>query len=288
MEYNLEISGLTKSYPGFSLKNVDLQLPKGTIMGLIGENGAGKSTLIKSVLGLIQKETGQVLLLGQAMNPANEAVIKEQIGVVFDECFFPETLTAKDIDRSFSHIYKGWERSLYFNYLEKFKIPEKKTIKEFSRGMKMKLAIAAALSHHPKLLILDEATSGLDPVVRNEILDVFLDFIQDEEHSILMSSHITTDLEKVCDYITFIQNGEIRFSRSKDAIEEQFGVLKCGSDDFKTIDKCDILGFRSSHFGYEVLISDRSTLSKKYPDFIIDGAALEDIMLFYGKELSSC
>lgn len=288
MDYNLEISNLTKTYPGFSLKNVDLQLLKGTIMGLIGENGAGKSTLIKSFLGLIKKDSGNIRLLGLDINSEIETTIREQIGVVFDENHFPETLTAKDINLSFSRIYKNWDSSLFFNYLEKFKIPDKKAIKDFSRGMKMKLSIAAALSHYPKLLILDEATSGLDPVVRNEILDVFLDFIQDEEHSILMSSHITTDLEKVCDYITFIQNGEIQFSRSKDELTEEFGVLKCGTADFENIDCADILGFRSSHFGYEVLIENRSSIAKKYPDFVIDAASLEDIMLFYGKELSLC
>ncbi len=288
MDYNLEISNLSKTYPGFSLENINLQLPKGTIMGLIGENGAGKSTLIKSVLGLIQKDKGNIQLFGLDMNETNELTIKEQIGVVFDECHFPQTLTAKNINDSFSRIYKNWDSSLYFNYLEKFKVKNKKTIKDFSRGMKMKLSIAAALSHHPKLLILDEATSGLDPIVRNEILDVFFDFIQDEEHSILISSHITSDLEKICDYITFIQNGTIQFSRPKDELTEQFGVLKCGAADFKIIDKKDILGFRSSHFGYEVLIENRSSIQKKYSDFIIDAASLEDIMLFYGKELSLC
>lgn len=288
MEYNLEISNLTKQYSGFTLKNVDLQLPKGIIMGLIGENGAGKSTMIKSILGLIPKNEGTIRLFAQEMDVSNEKAIKEQIGVVFDELHFPETLTANNINRSFSHIYKNWDISLFQSYLEKFHLPEKKIIKEFSRGMKMKLGIAAALSHKPKLLILDEATSGLDPVVRNEILDVFLDFIQNEEHSILMSSHITSDLEKICDYITFIQNGEIQFSRSKDELAETFCILKCGTSEFPSLAKEDILGYRSSHFGYEVLMENRSSMTGKYPDFVIDPASLEDIMLFYGKEISLC
>ena len=288
MEYNLEICNLTKHHSNFSLKNIQLQLPKGSIMGLIGENGAGKTTLIKTILGLIKKNEGTISLFNQQLNSSNEQQIKEHIGVVFDEIHFPETLTPKNINLSFSHIYHNWDSSLFWYYIEKFKIPEKKMIKEFSRGMKMKLSIAVALSHNPKLLILDEATSGLDPVVRNEILDVFLDFIQNEEHSILMSSHITTDLEKVCDYITFIQNGEIQFSRSKDEVTEQFGILKCGKEDFKTISKIDILGYRHSHFGYEILIENRSSMAKKYPSFVIDPATLEDIMLFYGKEISLC
>ena len=204
MENALEVKNLSKHYPEFELDNINITLPAGCIMGFIGENGAGKSTTIKAILDLIKKDSGEVTIFGQT-NLSRNQKLKEHIGVVMDECSFPENLNAKEIDKVMNNCYKTWNRTKYMKYLDKFALSLKKPVKEYSRGMKMKLSIAVALSHDSKLLILDEATSGLDPIVRDEILDVFLDFIQDESHSIFISSHIISDLEKICDYISQIE-----------------------------------------------------------------------------------
>lgn len=282
MEYCLEVSNLTKHFDGFCLDHINLNVRQGSIMGFIGENGAGKSTTIKSILNLIHPESGDIKILGMDII-ANEAKLKEQIGVVFDECHFHESLHAGDINLFMSKIYSNWNEKVYFDLLKKFQLPNKKIIKEYSRGMKMKLSIAVALSHNPKLLLLDEATSGLDPVIRNEILDVFYDFIQDEEHSILMSSHITSDLEHIADYITFIHDGKIIFTDSKDNILENYGVIRCGKKEYEQIDPSDIIGYRSSSYSCEALVNRRAEAKKKYKQLTIDPASLEDIMLFYGK-----
>ena len=220
MEPALQITNLTKEYPGFKLDHVSFTLPRGTIMGLIGENGAGKSTTINAVLDLIKRDDGSITYWGKELSQ-DPRQLKEDIGVVFDGINFYETLTPAKVGKISAAAYRQWDPAVYKSYLEKFQLPSDKEIKTFSKGMKMKLCIANALSHDPKLLILDEATSGLDPVMRDDILDVFLDFIQDENHSILMSSHITTDLEKVADYITFIHEGKIIFSRTKDIKAEK-------------------------------------------------------------------
>ena len=199
----IEIKGLSKSYGDFALKNINLTLPGGSILGLIGENGAGKTTTIKCILNLIRRDAGEITLLGYD-NISEERLAKQDIGLVLDECFFSDALRPLDVGKTLAPAYREWDQKLFRDYLGKFGLPEKKLIKEFSRGMKMKLSLSAALAHHPKLLILDEATAGLDPVVRDEILDEFLGFIQDEDHAILMSSHITSDLEKVADYIAYI------------------------------------------------------------------------------------
>ncbi len=280
VENILEINNLTKEYDGFKLNNISFNLPKGSIMGLVGENGAGKSTTIKLILNLIKRKSGTIKVFGLD-NIKDEKEIKEQLGVVLDESNFHDNLNSKDVSSIMSRIYKNWDTPLFESYLKKFNLPEKKIIKEYSRGMKMKLSIAVALSHHPKLLILDEATSGLDPMVRNEILDVFLDFIQDENHSILISSHIISDLEKAADYITFIYQGEIVFSEEKDSLLESYGILKCGGEDFKTLDKESMVAFEKSSFGYNVLIKNRHSLPERYNKFIIDKPSLEDIMLLY-------
>ncbi|ROR25760.1 ABC-2 type transport system ATP-binding protein [Mobilisporobacter senegalensis] len=282
MENSLKISNLTKQYDGFHLDHINLNLKQGSIMGFIGENGAGKSTTIKSIINLVHPDEGDIEILGMNMKE-NESAIKEQIGVVFDECHFHDSLTSLDINLFMSKIYSNWDEKIYFNYLKRFKIPEKKIIKEYSRGMKMKLSIAVALSHNPKLLLLDEATSGLDPVIRNEILDVFYDFIQDEEHSILMSSHITSDLEQIADYITFIHEGKIVFSDSKDNILDNYAVIKCSKADFTLIDSSYIVGTRNNSYSYEILTNRKSDAKKNYKNLVIDSASLEDIMLFYGK-----
>ena len=205
MENILEVKNLSKKYDKFELKDINITLQKGMIMGLIGENGAGKSTTIRSILNLININSGEIKIFGLD-NKKNERKIKEDIGVVLDDSFLSEYLNPSDINKIMKNIYKNWDENLYFKYLEEFKLPKDKISKEYSSGMKMKLKIIVALSHHPKLLILDEPTSGLDPVARNEILDIFREFIQDEEHGIFVSSHITSDLEHIADYITFIND----------------------------------------------------------------------------------
>ncbi len=284
MENILEIKNLSKKYDSFTLDNLSFRLPKGAIMGFVGENGAGKTTTLKLILNLIRRDSGSVQLFGLD-NIKEEKRIKENLGVVFDENCFHELFTVQDINRILKGVYKNWDEALFFQYMKDFGLTGKKIIKEFSRGMKMKLSIAAALSHHPKLLLLDEATSGLDPIVRNEILDIFLDFIQDEEHGILFSSHITGDLEKIADYVTFIHEGNLIFSKSKDELLYDYGILKCGTNDLTKINSADIVKSKKNAFGYEVLISNKRKNASKYKTFVLDNTTIEDIMLFYsGRE----
>ena len=230
MEYAVRIKNLSKQYPDFSLNNISLDIPKGSIMGLIGENGSGKSTTIKAMLDIVKRDTGEVEILGMDIRE-REQDIKEEIGAVFSESQFHDFLNAVQISGIMKRIYKNWDEELFSSYLSRFALPEKKKVKEYSRGMTMKLAIAAALSHHPKLLILDEATSGLDTVARDEILDLFFEFIEDGEHSVLIASHITSDLDKVADYITMIHNGSILFSDSWERYCEKKISGACGGPD---------------------------------------------------------
>ena len=278
----IEIKGLCKSYPDFSLKNIDLTLPSGSILGLIGENGAGKTTTIKCILNLIRRDAGEITLLGYD-NIREERPAKADVGLVLDECFFHDTLRPLDVGRVLAPAYKNWDQALFRDYLDKFSLPEKKLIKDFSRGMKMKLSLSAALAHRPKLLILDEATAGLDPVVRDEILDEFLGFIQDEDHAILMSSHITSDLEKVADYIAYIHQGEVVLSDAKDSILDSYGRVGCTAAQLEDIDPRDVLRVRKGSFGCEALVKDRSAFGRKYPMLLVERTTLEDIMLFMGK-----
>lgn len=282
MTNSIEITGLNKAYDGFALKDISFTLPGGAIMGLIGENGAGKTTTIKCILNLIGRDSGEIKLMGRD-NLREEQMVKQDIGVVLDECFFHDTLRAKDLGTILAPAYSNWDAPLFQDYLDKFKLPEKKFIKEYSRGMKMKLSLAAALSHHPKLLILDEATAGLDPVVRDEILDEFLGFICDEDHAILVSSHITSDLEKVADYITYIHQGRVVLSDSKDTILESYGRLGCSQADLKQVDREDLLRVRRGSFGCEALVQNRAVFQQKYPGLMVDPVSLEDIMLLIGK-----
>lgn len=282
MEPALQINGLTKEYPGFKLDHVSFTLPCGTIMGLIGENGAGKSTTINAVLDLIRKDEGNILFWGKELS-RNPRQLKEDIGVVFDGINFYETLTPVKVGKISAAAYRQWDPAAYKGFLDQFQLPADKEIKTFSKGMKMKLSIAAALSHHPKLLILDEATSGLDPVMRDDILDVFLDFIQDETHSILMSSHITTDLEKVADYITFIHQGKIVFSKPKDELIYNYGILRCGAEDFHRLDPADILAWRKNDYQWDVLVEDKNKAMSRYRSIVIDNPSIDDILLLYVK-----
>lgn len=279
MENAIVIKNLNKSYSNFALKDVNITLPTGYIMGFIGANGAGKSTTINLILNLTEKDSGSVQVFGKDSTALSMAE-KSQIGVVLDECCFPETLTIDNIDIILKNVYKNWNSTKFKDMSKKFLLPEKKKISEYSKGMKMKLSIAVALCHDVKLLILDEATSGLDPIIRDEILDILLDFVQNEECSIFLSSHIISDLEKVCDYITFINDGSIIFSDTKDSILEKYAILRCTNDDFKTVDKSAIIGFRQNSFSTDALVlrggvSDSLTLDK---------ASIEDIMLYHIKE----
>ncbi len=285
VDLNLQVENLSKQYDKFKLNNISFSLPKGCIMGFIGENGAGKTTTIKLILNLIKRDSGNIKIFGLD-NIEYEKEIKEQIGVVLDESYFHDSLRPTDISKIMKNVFSNWDDDLFVSYLDKFNLPDNKIIKDYSKGMKAKLAIATALAHKPKLLILDEATSGLDPIVRSEILDIFLDFIQDDEHSILLSSHITSDLEKVADYITFIHEGNIIFSESKDNLIYNYGLLKCGLNEFSKIDSSDIIGYRKNDFGYDVLVKNKMQMRMKYKNYIIDSTSLEEIMLFYIKGIT--
>ena len=280
MDSALTVSGLTKTYPDFVLDSVSFSVPSGSIVGLIGENGAGKSTTINAALGLIRKESGRVSILGREDLDSDT---REEIGVVFDGSNYPEILSPRKLNRIMKNIYRTWDEMAYFRLLGQFSLPPDKQIKQFSKGMKMKLAISAALSHHPKLLILDEATSGLDPVIRDDILDMLLDFVQDETHSILLSSHITSDLEKIADYIVFIHQGKVVFSKPKDELMERYGILKCGAAQFDALDRTEIIAYRKMDYEWQVLVSDRENMRKKYSKVMIVPATIDEIMLLYVK-----
>lgn len=281
MDAIIQVENLTKQYTDFKLDHVSFSIPKGTIMGLIGENGAGKSTTIKAMLDLINKDDGEVTFWGKKLSSSKQ--LKEDIGVVFDGINFYETLTPIKVGKISSAAYKQWDERLYRDYLKRFRLPADKEIKTLSKGMRMKLCIAVALSHKPKLLILDEATSGLDPVMRDDMMDVFLEFVQDENHSILMSSHITTDLEKVADYITFIHEGKVLFCKTKDELRYHYGIIRCGAGVFDQIDKEEILAFRKDDYQWNVLVADKEKARKKYKTAVVDDATIDDILLLYVK-----
>lgn len=281
-ENALEVRNLRKDYGDFVLDKLSFTLPRGVIMGLIGENGAGKSTTINCILNEIQKDDGEILIFDKD-NIADEKEIKSKLGVVFDENHFPDIFTPLEIGKFMAGIYSGWEWPTYRQFLEKFELPKGKKIKDFSKGMKVKLAFAVALSHNAELLILDEATSGLDPIIRDDVLDMLIDFVQDESHSVLVSSHITSDLEKVADYITFIHKGRLIFSHDKDDLVDNYGIVNCGAAVFDVLDKTMVVAYRKEDYQYKVLVRDRNRASKNYPKAIVSPATIEEIMLFYVK-----
>ena len=288
MNKTIEIKNLIKRYDSnFQLGELSLDIPSGEIIGLIGENGAGKTTLIKSILGILQVNKGEIKIFGND-TIKNAAKIKEDIGVVLDNTFFPEILNAKDIDSIMKSIYQSWDSKLYYDYLKNFDIPVNSIIKKLSKGMRKKLEIAAALAHHPKLLVLDEPTSGLDPVVRNEVLDIFLKFIEDDEHTILFSTHITSDLEHIADEIIFIDEGKVLLNKSRDDILDNYGILKCSLEEFSSIDKNDFVTYKKNKYSYDILVSDRNKVSKKYKDMVVDKITLEDLMVLMIKGDKTC
>ena len=288
MENIIEIKNLKKKYDDkFELGEIDITIPKGVIAGLIGENGSGKTTLIKLMLNIIKSDNGEIKIFGKD-NKRKEKEIKEDIGVVLDNMFFPELLNAKDINNSMKDIYKNWDSKLYFSYLKEFDLPDNKSLKSMSKGMRKKLEIATALAHKPKLLILDEPTSGLDPVIRNEVLDIFQKFIEDEEHGVLLSTHITSDLEHIADEIIFIDKGKKVLQKSRDEIIDNYGILKCDIDYFSNIDKKDIITYKKTKYAYEILVDDKEKTSKKYPSCVIDKITLEDLMVLVIKGEKVC
>lgn len=279
MENCIELKNVTRVYPQFKLDNISFSVPCGTVMGFIGENGAGKSTTIRAILGLLKKGEGSITVLGEDANSLSSET-KEKIGVVFDGLTFPESLTAKQLDKVLRGIYRNWDSEAFYGYMTRFGLPTNKKLKTFSRGMVMRISIAAALSHHPQLLLLDEPTSGLDPVVRSEILDLFLEFMQDETHSILMSTHITSDLEHIADYICFIHQGKIVFTEDRNEMLAKYRILKCTDEQLAALDRADVIGMRKGRYSNEVL-----TLSaEKYPDYTADVPTVEEIMVYYVKQ----
>ena len=278
MKNAIEIMNLEKKYPNFDLKIDELKIPSGIVIGLIGENGAGKTTLIKSILNIINKDNGKIKIFNKNLEE-QELQIKEDIGVVLDNTFFPEILNAKNIDSIMQDTYKNWDSKLFYKYLKDFDIKDNQILKTMSKGMRKKVEIATSLSHHPKLLILDEATSGLDPIVRNEVLELFLNFTCDDEHTVILSTHITSDLEHIADYIIFIDKGRIILKNERDEIIDNYGILKCDIQDFDNIDKSDIVTYKKNKYNYDILINDKEKCKKKYKDYVIDKITLEDLML---------
>ncbi len=275
----IEIKGLVKEYPGFRLDGLDLALPSGSIMGLVGENGAGKSTTIKLIMNAVHKDSGTVSVLGTDNRSADFNEVKEDIGVVLDEAYFPEVLNAADVGRIMANTYRNWEPDTYEGYLQRFGLPRGKAFKDFSRGMKMKLAIAVALSHQAKLLILDEATSGLDPMVRDEILDIFNEYTRQEDRSILLSSHIVSDLEKICDYIAFLHKGQLVLCEEKDRLLEEYALVRLSRQRLTDLPENSVVGVENDPYGVRVLVR-RDMVPHDLP---LEHTNLEDIILFLAK-----
>ena len=276
----VELKDVTKDYGDFKLDQVSFTVPEGSVCGFIGQNGAGKTTTIKLMLDVIKADQGEIRLFDENIEK-DSARLREDIGVVFDEMGFHEFMTGRDINIMMKNIYKNWDEEMFFDYLKRFSLPSRKQCGDFSRGMRMKLQIAVALSHHAKLLIMDEPTSGLDPIVRNEMLQIFREFVIEEDHTILLSSHITGDLEKLADEVVFINAGKIVLAGNKDDILEKHGLLKCKKSELEKISAPLIVNVQPGTFGVEVLVNDRRACEKLYPQMVIEPATLEDIMLFY-------
>ena len=276
----IEIKGVSKDYGDFKLDNISFTVPEGSVCGFIGQNGAGKTTTIRIILDAINRDGGEVYLFGQNIDKGS-ASLREDIGVVFDEMGFHDFLTARQINTIMKNVYQNWKEEKYFEYLKRFSLPTKKACGSFSRGMRMKLQIAAALSHEAKLLIMDEPTSGLDPIVRNEMLQIFREYVIEEDHTILLSSHITGDLEKLADEVVFIDGGKIVLQGNKDEILEKHAILRCRKDELKMINESLIVSAEISSLGAEVLVNDKKTAKKLYPEMVIEPAGLDEIMIYY-------
>lgn len=271
----IEIKNLCKSYKNFKIDHLNLTLPGGYIMGLVGENGAGKSTTIKLILNMVHKDGGTITVLGRD-NRDNFELTKEDIGVVLDEVGFSSFFTAKDIDKIMSHTYKNWSSEQFYAYLKRLSLPTDKKFKDLSRGMKMKLGIAVALSHNAKLLILDEATNGLDPVVRDEVTDLFMEFTRDESHSVLISSHIVSDLEKICDYIAFIHKGRVILCEEKDRLRENYVVISCTEEQLGELNKSAVIGARKNAYGVTAVVKKNEIPT----GFAFSPVTIEELFVF--------
>ncbi len=279
VETILQLDHLTKHFPTFTLEDVSLTLPGGVILGLIGENGAGKTTLIKCLLGLLRPTAGKISLLGKTVPEA-----LPEVGYVPDECPFNGILKVGQVASILAGVYPTWDGALFDHYLEKFRLDRAQSVKELSRGMGMKLTIAAALAHRPRLLVLDEATSGLDPVVRDEILDEFQDFVTDDDHGVLLSSHITSDLEKLCDYVGYLHQGKLAVFGQKDVLLEEYAKVSCSKAVLDTLEPGLLAGVRVGQYGCQALVAHRREFARKHPELPLDRATLEDIMIFTAKE----
>lgn len=284
MDNILELHQVCKTFPrtNFTLDHVSFSIPYGSIMGFVGENGAGKTTTIGCVLNTVSKDSGTIKIFGKELADT-DTELKEKIGVVYDGDNFPAYWTAEQLSDVMQGLYANWDNDLFKKYLNDFRLLPGQKIKSYSRGMTMKLAVAAALSHHPQLLILDEATSGLDPIMRDDMLDVFLEFVQDENHSILLSSHITSDLEKIADYITFIHNGKLIMAASKNDLVYNFAVMRCKESQFLELDPGDILAYRKRDYQIDVLVSNGNEIQRKYRNAVIDHVSVDEIMLLLVK-----
>lgn len=279
----LSINGLSKHYTNFDVNNVSFDIPDGMVVGLIGENGAGKSTIIKSILGVVHPDGGEIVFNGTPVSKLNKAE-RQKISFVLDDMGLPIELTLSMLDKVLSNIYGKWDSAKFHSLVQRFQLPENKLFKEFSKGMKMKATIAVALSYESNLLILDEPTSGLDPVVRDEILQMIYVYNQENNHAALISSHITTDLEKICDYIVYIHNGRVIFNEEKDELLSKYAVYSVDEQQFKELDKAAIIKVLHREYGTDVL-----ALKEKMPqDFDFKAVTLDDIMLFYSKGESVC
>lgn len=282
MENAIEIKNLSKSYEDFCLNNIILNIPKGSIVGLIGENGAGKSTLISSLLGIIKSSYEELKIFGMDFK-TDEIQIKKDIAVIFDTTHYDDEFTPKFIGQILSKVYSNWDQATYLKYIHQFNLPMKKKIKKFSRGMKMKLEFAIAFSHDAKLLILDEATSGLDPIIRDEILSIIREYTEDENHTVLMSSHITSDLDKISDYIAYIHEGKLLFMKPYDELREEYGVLHVGKELLDSLNQEDIIGYTKEAYSYTILVKNRLAIQSVFKDLEIMRPTVEEIMLFYAK-----
>lgn len=274
----LGISGLRKRFGDFELDIPELRVEAGTVMGLVGANGAGKSTTLKLILNLLHRDEGTIQVMGMD-NRREDAAIKQEIGVVFDEPCFHDLLTPAQIGKSMRPWYAKWDDDLYRRYLHQFELPSDKRVKEFSRGMKMKLSIATAMCHRPRLLLLDEPTGGLDPLVRDEILDMFLEFLQEEDHSIILSSHITSDLDKIADTIALIDHGQVLFHEEKDVLRDGYALVKGSMDQLRMLDRRELVGVRENRFGFEALC--RRDMARRHPELASERPDIEQIMLFF-------
>ncbi|MBE0067680.1 phenol-soluble modulin export ABC transporter ATP-binding protein PmtA [Thermoanaerobacterium thermosaccharolyticum] len=281
MEPILEVKNLRKNYKDFSLKDVSFKLDRGYIMGFIGQNGAGKSTTIKLIMNLLKRDGGEIKIFGKD-NIKHEIEVKNKIGFVYDECYFYEELTVLEMKEIIAPFYKEWDDDLFNRYIKEFDIPPKKKIKDLSKGMKMKFSLAIALSHNADLLIMDEPTSGLDPVVRSEILDILSDTIQDENKSVFFSTHITSDLDKIADYIILIDNGEIVLSAAKDDILDNYGLVKGSKELIDNDIKKNFVGININKYGFEGLAYNKNKVKRIFGEkVVIEKPTLEDIMLYH-------